>query len=89
MSDLAKFSERELREQLLHSRADAEAAQARVAILEKEKARWAWVKSNMAFALMDAILEHVEETGGCAPGGISSDSIDAHFESFTSSEVAA
>lgn len=89
MSDLATFSENDLREQLLHSRADAEAAKARVAILEKEQARWAWVKSNMAFALMDAILEHIEEKGGCVPGGISSGSIDAYIDSFISSEVVA
>ncbi|WP_278368097.1 hypothetical protein [Acetobacter orientalis] len=89
MSDLAKFSESELREQLLHARADAEAAQARVVILEKEKARWEFVKSNMAFALLDAILDHIEEKGGCVPGSISSGSIDAYIDSFISAEVTA
>lgn len=89
MSDLAKFSESELREQLLHARADAEAAQARVAILEKEKARWDWVKSSMAFAVIHAILDQIEEKGGCVPGGISSDSIDAYIDSFISAEVTA
>lgn len=35
MSDLAQFSEHELREHLLHARADAEAAQARNIILQQ------------------------------------------------------
>ncbi|GAN60112.1 hypothetical protein ACI01nite_26480 [Acetobacter cibinongensis] len=88
MTDIAVFSECELREQLLHARADAEAAQARVAILEKDKARWEWVKRKMAFAIMDAIIEHVEEQGGCVPGGITSTSIDTYIDSFIASEVA-
>ncbi|OUI99545.1 hypothetical protein [Acetobacter cibinongensis] len=88
MTDIAVFSERELGEQLLHARADAEAAQARVTILEKEAARWEWVKRRMAFAIIDAIIEHVEEKGGCVPGGITSSSIDTYIDSFISSEVA-
>ncbi|MFT9399774.1 hypothetical protein [Acetobacter sp.] len=78
----------ELREAELHARADAEAAQARVALLQKDKARWEWVKRKMAFAIMDAIMEHVEEKGGCVPGGITSTSIDTYIDSFIASEVA-
>lgn len=87
MSDLAKFSENEIKEQLLHARADAEAAKAHVDILEKDKARWEWVKRKMAFAIMDAIIERVEEQGGCVPGGITRTCIDRYIDSFMSSEV--
>lgn len=84
---LRKTLETALQEEEQRVRADAEALQTRVAILEKDKARWEWVKQKMAFAIMDAIIEHVEEQGGCVPGGITSTSIDRYIDSFISSEV--